>query len=78
MSTKSLPTVACEHCNGTGKEIDQKALGVEMRAWRIKCGLTLRAVAKQMNLSAAYLSDLEKGRRRWRKELIGPYREAVK
>lgn len=41
-----------------------------MRARRLAAGRSLRETAKRMGLSAAYLSDLERGNRHWRAELV--------
>lgn len=49
-----------------------------MRALRKASGKALREVARTMGNSAAYLSDLELGRRGWNQELINRYRIAVR
>lgn len=75
----SEPLRPCSRCGGTGVEIDDQATGSKLRADRQRlAGLTLREVARRMGLSAAYLSDLELGRRRWNAGLIERYREAAR
>jgi|TARA_Y100000310_G_scaffold334199_1_gene413364 transcriptional regulator with XRE-family HTH domain len=48
-----------------------------MRRARTASGLSLRQVAEQMGISAAYLSDLERGRRGWSKQLIDDFETAI-
>ena len=55
----------CTRCHGTGYEVDDKALGQEMRLVRLRKGLSLRDCAQQMGITPSYLCDLELGRRRW-------------
>lgn len=69
---------ACHCCSGSGKEIDPRAVGEEMLALRLKSRITQRAVADHMNFTSAYVSDLEKGKRLWRDELMELYQKAVK
>ncbi len=73
-----MKTLPCRHCNGTGKEPDQRALGVEMRRKRVAANKSLREVAIAMEFSAPYLSDLELGRRLWNSELIASFEKALK
>lgn len=54
----------CAHCNGSGLAPDLRAEGVELRRARKAAGLSLRALASHLNLSAAFLSDVERGNRR--------------
>lgn len=44
---------------------DEIATGAKMRELRLQTGVSLRQVARHMDLSAPYLSDLERGRRAW-------------
>jgi len=41
-----------------------KPLGPEIRRLRLEAGLTLRGLARQLDVSAAHLSDIEHDRRR--------------
>ena len=55
----------CIRCGGTGREPDWKREGRDWREVRTQRGWTLRDLAKRAKVSAAYLSDLELGRRAW-------------
>ncbi len=44
---------------------DWEAIGSLVRKRRMKSDLSLRSMAKWMNISATYLSDLERGLRPW-------------
>lgn len=79
MSLFPMPTLdrECEHCAGTGKQIDQRELGESLRAYRMSAGKTLGDVASALGFSKAYICDLELGRRDWRKDLVVRYRRAV-
>ena len=44
-------------------------IGAEMRARRTLLGYSLRSFAKKLNISAPYLSDLERGNRNYTAEL---------
>jgi transcriptional regulator with XRE-family HTH domain len=45
--------------------INHIATGANVRALRLKKGVCLREVARRLGWSAAYVSDLELGRRGW-------------
>lgn len=55
----------CETCNGTGQVLDDTKVGAEHRVLREYLGISLRALAREIGWSPAYLSDLERGKRRW-------------
>lgn len=55
----------CTRCRGSGKEPDWRALGQSVRKSREAKGLGLREVARAVQVSASFLSDLELGRRSW-------------
>lgn len=59
---KSKP---CPLCGGSGRVLDNKAMGQAMRIARKKAGVSGRELARRLGLSAAYVSDLELGRRGW-------------
>lgn len=40
-----------------------RTVGIELREWRLKRGEALRAMARRLGVSAAYLSDVERGNR---------------
>lgn len=69
--------LACRTCNGTGFEPDHQQIGREMRARRMVAGLSLRAVAQEMGVSAAYLSDLELGHRAWNSKITQAFCRVV-
>lgn len=48
---------------------DNVQTGLLMRKARIKAGISVRGMAKKLNCSAPYVSDLELGRRNWREEM---------
>lgn len=56
--------ILCKRCKGSGLEVDLRADGAALRKRRENAGLTQRAVALAAGYSAAYLCDLEHGRRR--------------
>jgi hypothetical protein len=62
----SYQTSKCDQCEGTGRVKSN----FYARQRRERMGLSLRTVARLMNISAAYLSDLELGRRPWSEKLI--------
>jgi transcriptional regulator with XRE-family HTH domain len=63
----------CNRCGGSGKI---PAAGL-LRERREKSGKSLRSVARTMKISSAYLSDLERGNRKWDNELIEKFHEAL-
>lgn len=71
------PVKPCPKCGGTGKIQDDVLVGKALRKERTEAGLNLREIARRMELSAPYVSDLELGRRIWRGELITRYRKAL-
>lgn len=73
-----MKTKACHCCNGKGIEIDRCATGAEMLRLRLKSGVTQAAVAEYLEYTPAYISDLEHGKRAWRKELVDLYKRAIK
>ena len=53
------------------------AYGAEMLALRLSKGVKQAALADKMGFSAAYISDLEKGKRNWTDRLTGIYKTAL-
>lgn len=74
---RSMKTEPCRHCNGTGREMDQRAMGADLRKKREAKKRSLRSVADDMGISYPYLSDLELGRRMWSTELISKFERAI-
>jgi len=70
-------TKKCPKCNGTGQVLDAVEVGAYFKVHRRDSRISLREVAKRLNISAAYCSDLEQGRRRWSLELMERYRKAI-
>lgn len=58
--------------------MDPRAQGLEMRQMREKKRVSLRDMAKRLDISAPYLSDLELGRRGWNTDLMERYKNALK
>lgn len=50
--------------------INHKATGKDFRACRVKANVSLRGFASAIGYSAAYVSDLELGKRAWTKHLL--------
>ena len=71
-------TTACIRCGGSGEIENPVYRGQEMRKKRETAARSLRDVARRMELSAAYVSDLELGRRAWSPKLIKAYEGALK
>ncbi len=53
--------------------IDHARTGASMRKKRLALGKSLRQTAAAMGISAAYLSDLELGRRNWTARLASSF-----
>lgn len=64
----------CPRCGGDGVV----ARGSEMRRLRKVARKGLNETAERMGISAAYLCDLEHGRRGWSPELAEKFRKAIK
>jgi predicted transcriptional regulator len=66
-------TGKCEHCGGSGFQMDHVKAGQHFRARRERLKISLREIAGYLGLSAPYVSDLERGRRNWTGERIEQY-----
>ena len=75
--TAPMKLKACPKCNGTGKVLDDAEVGLSMKRKRIKAKVSLRDQADRMGYSAMFVCDLEKGRRKWHKDLMQAYRNAL-
>lgn len=64
MSTR-LATEPCPSCLGTGSVPDHARLGQQARNRRQSHDLNQSTLAKRMKISITYLSELERGRRKW-------------
>jgi transcriptional regulator with XRE-family HTH domain len=67
----------CEKCWGTGKVIDHRKLGREMRQRRRQLGLSLKAAARYSGITPSFLCYLEGGKRAWTEEIYGKVNEAI-
>lgn len=45
-------------------------IGAKLREYRISVKVSIRTLAKSMDVSAVYISDLERGKRSWSESLI--------
>lgn len=70
--------MSCPECRGTGQVPDPRAIGTAMRAKRKATGLSLSEVARRLDVSAAYVSDLELGHRAWGDAITARYCAALK
>lgn len=61
----------------TVQVISHVRTGAHARILREQARLSLREVARRMRISAAYLSDLERGRRGWSAGLADRYSAAL-
>lgn len=68
-----LQTRPCSHCKGSGLELDPKAVGEQMKKLRKAANRQLKEMAGKLDISAQYLSDLERGNRPFSQELVDRY-----
>ena len=59
-------------------QIQHKETGATARLEREKSNISLRNLAKEMGISAPYLSDLERGNRNWSVKIARRYEKALK
>lgn len=59
------------------EQIDHAATGARARAIRLRSGRTLRWTATKLGFSAAFLSDLERGKRNWNAKLLKRFERAI-
>jgi len=71
------PQTNCRNCGGSGQEPNHLQIGSDLRGLRRKAELTLGDVSIKTGLSVSYLSDLERGFRRWTVALQETYRKAL-
>ena len=64
-----MAKILCSRCGGSGYEQNEHEVGRMLRERRKRHNLSLREMAKRMKITAAYLSDLELGKRHWRAQL---------
>ena len=68
--------VECERCGGTGRVPSENA-GAVLRTEREKARVSLAMVAAAMEISPAYLGDLERGNRDWSNRRVEQFRAAI-
>jgi len=68
---------ACRCCGGSGKELNDKIVGAQMRELRMQRGIAQAEVARRIGYRPPYICDLEAGKRRWSNSLIERYLEAI-
>ena len=73
-----MHTEPCQHCKGTGKQLNQRAVGAEMRGLRELAQVSLREMARRMGITPPYLSDMELGKRNWSLERLEAFRKSLK
>jgi ribosome-binding protein aMBF1 (putative translation factor) len=69
--------IPCERCLGTGVEPDNKDIGSFFRSRRERANLSLRALAEKLGISPSFLSQLERGDRRWTRDVVRKCDEAI-
>ena len=58
-----MRTEVCPECGGAGRVDTPETIGERIRHTRKRLGLSLRELARRVGISAAFLSDIEHGRR---------------
>lgn len=77
--TKTLKKLIEKHIiTVTVEKIDFKALGAEAREMRKAKNKSLREVAKKLDISAPYLSDMERGNRNFQLHILEKYLKLIK
>lgn len=79
-SVAAMPTETkpCPHCNGTGRVPDALRQGLRARKSRETAGVSLRTMAAALEISPAYLSDLELGRRAFAAPLLEKFEKTLR
>ena len=73
-----LKTKNCHCCDGSGRELDSRAVGQQMKALRQSRGISQTEMARRLGFSKPYVCDLERGHRHWRSDLLARYNKALK
>jgi DNA-binding transcriptional regulator YiaG len=73
MKEKLFSKTKCPKCDGKG--FVACVQGLALRELRIKAGVSLRKFAKKLSFSAAYLSDIERGRRNCSNAILEAYQQ---
>jgi len=75
---EGLPTKSCPTCGGRGTVSNPVEIGAALTELRKAAGLSCREMARRMNFTAAYICDLEHGRRAWKANLFDAYMRGLK
>lgn len=67
-----LKTKCCPSCGGSGSA-PADTVGKQLMKLREQAGVRPTAMHTALNISPAYLYDLERDRRRWTNELVASY-----
>lgn len=67
----------CPKCRGRGVVVDPRKFGAMMREARAAKGISMRAMAKRIGISPAFLSDMELGNRPWPETRWKDFEEAL-
>lgn len=67
----------CPKCAGTGKVTDPYAEGRALREFRKSKAVSLREMSRRLQVSAAFLSDVELGKRGARGRWMERYQAAL-
>ncbi len=68
----------CPTCNGKGQVPDPAIDGAKLRKKRERANLTLRLIAERMDVSVAFLSMVENGKRRFTPEQTSAFIAALR
>ena len=64
----------CHCCGGSGKEEDLVQKGLALSGLRLRADVSMRAMARHLQISHTYLWQMEKGQRRWPTDVEFAYR----
>lgn len=73
MSIDIYSTEPCPRCNGSGRKISAQTL----KTLVLKSPKSQKDIAREMNISQQFLSDLLRGRRDWSPKLLLKFRAAI-
>lgn len=76
-SKREVEYDSCPACAGSGK-LPGAGTGAVLRAEREAAGVSLALAASAMEISSAYLGDLERGNRDWSNMRVEQFRRVLK
>lgn len=71
------PAPSCVYKTVTTRVIDHEYTSRKMSIARLAAGLSIREMGRRLGFSGAYVSDLEKNRRKWSEELAARFIKAL-